>query len=301
MPEMMKKAMNNSLRTAPPAYVVEKGRLIDAHIDRAIPPADQYPQVLHQAIRYAVLAAGKRLRPILTLAAYEACGGRSEIVYPAAVALELIHAYSLIHDDLPCMDDDDLRRGQPTVHRKFGEAVALLAGDALHDLAFQSMARTKRPEAILELAEAIGTGGMLAGQMADMEAEGRQLTLEEITFIHTRKTGRLIRGAVRIGAVLADAGPEQMQAITRYGEKIGLAFQITDDILDVEGDTDTMGKRVGSDSKNRKATFPGVVGMDESRRIAAELIEEAIAIIADAVSPPDNFIEIARFIGGRRN
>ncbi len=293
--------MSERVVMAPPLYMVQKREIIDRFIDEYIPPSDQYPQALHEAIRYSINAGGKRLRPILALAAYEACGGNNEIIYPAAVAVELIHTYSLIHDDLPCMDDDDLRRGQPTLHKKFNEAVALLAGDALHDLAFELMARTGNPDAIRELAEAIGTGGMLAGQMADMEAEGRNLTLEEITFIHTRKTGKLIRGTVRIGGLLAGASTDYIRAITGYGEKIGLAFQIIDDILDIEGDPEMLGKPVGSDSKNLKATFPGVVGLEQSRQSAGKLIDEAIEIVTGVVSQPDNFVQIARFIGGRQN
>jgi len=293
--------MSNKATVAPPAYMVERQKVVDDYIDRFIPSTDVYPEMLHRAIDYSVKAGGKRLRPILVLAAYEACGGTEEVVYPAAVAVELIHTYSLIHDDLPCMDDDDLRRGKPTLHRQFSEAVALLAGDALHDLAFELMARTGSPEAIRELAEAIGTEGMLAGQMADMEAEGRDIGLDEITFIHTRKTGKLIRGSVRIGAILAGAGKRDLDIISRYGEKIGFAFQIIDDILDIEGDPETLGKPVGSDSRNRKATFPGVVGLEKSKETAAELIDEAIAIVSGLVSKSVNFVEIARFIGGRRN
>jgi geranylgeranyl diphosphate synthase type II len=286
---------------APPAYLVEKQKIIDRYLESYIPPSNRYPQALHEAIRYSVKAGGKRLRPILVLAAYEASGGADEMVYPAAAAVELIHTYSLIHDDLPCMDDDDLRRGQPTLHKKFNEAVALLAGDALHDLAFELMARTGNTCAIHELAEAIGTGGMLAGQMADMEAEGRELTIEEITYIHSRKTGKLIRGAVRIGAILAGASDEYLEAISGYGEKVGLAFQIIDDILDIEGDPEMLGKPVGSDTKNRKATYPGVVGLEESRTAANRLIDESIEIVSRVVSKPDNFVDIARFIGGRQN
>lgn len=293
--------MNKKAVMAPPSYMVEKREIIDRYINQYIPPSDQYPQVLHEAIHYSVKAGGKRLRPILALAAYEACGGTNQIIYPAAAAVELIHTYSLIHDDLPCMDDDDLRRGQPTLHKKFNEAVALLAGDALHDLAFELMAKTGNPLAIRELAEAIGTSGMLAGQMADIEAEGRQLDVDEITFIHSRKTGKLIRGTVRIGAILAGASEEYVEAISRYGEKIGLAFQIIDDILDIEGDQETLGKPVGSDSKNLKATYPGVVGLEQSRQAATELINEAIEIVVGIVSQPDNFVQIARFIGGRQN
>jgi geranylgeranyl diphosphate synthase type II len=284
-----------------PESLKTKQVLIDEHIDRYLPDAETYPQQLHAAIRYSVTAPGKRLRPMLALTAFESCGGSGGVIYPAAVALEFVHAYSLIHDDLPCMDDDDLRRGQPTVHRKFGEAIALLAGDALHDLAFRLMAQTGSCAAVLELADAIGTGGMLAGQVADMEGEGRHLDLEQVTFIHVHKTGTLIRGAVRIGAILADAPATQVNQITQYGEKIGLAFQIIDDILDIEGETAKLGKPVGSDSKNLKATYPGVAGLAESRRTAARLIDEAIAVIDGAVSDANAFIQIARFIGGRQN
>lgn len=293
--------MNRPVKSAPPLYMVEKHRIIDEYLDRFMPSEESYPQALHQAIRYSVMAGGKRLRPVLALAAYEACGGVEDVIYPAATALELIHTYSLIHDDLPCMDDDDLRRGKPTLHKKYGEAIALLAGDALHDFAFRLMAQTGSAAVVLELAEAIGTGGMLAGQMADMEAEGRRLNIDEVTFIHIHKTGKLIRGSVRIGAILAGADEEELAAITDYGEKIGLAFQIIDDILDIEGDTEMLGKPVGSDSKNLKATYPAVIGMERSKHLANELIDEAVEIIKSRVSPFNNFVDIARFIGGRQN
>jgi len=293
--------MSRPVKTPPPACLLEKRDLIDRYLNQYLPPPEQYPQLLHEAIRYSVMAGGKRLRPILALTAFEACHGGGEDIYLAAVALELVHTYSLIHDDLPCMDDDDLRRGKPTLHRKYGEAIALLAGDALHDLAFNLMAQTNNPQVVWELADAIGTHGMLAGQMADMEAEGRTLNLEEVEFIHIHKTGRLLRGSVRIGAILAGADSAMLEAITRYGEKIGLAFQIIDDILDIEGDEEMLGKPVGSDSKNHKATYPAVIGLTESKTMATGLIEEAVGIISGNVPHPDTFIEIARFIGGRQN
>ncbi len=293
--------MNKSVRMAPPAYVVEKRQVIDCYIDSYLPSPDQCPEKLHAAVRYSVTAGGKRVRPILTLAAFETCGGEGDVIYPAAVALELIHTYSLIHDDLPCMDDDDLRRGKPTCHKKFGEAIALLAGDALHDLAFNLMARTGSSKAVLELTEAIGTKGMLAGQMADMEAEGREMSLDEVIFIHKHKTGRLICASVRIGAILADAPDDKFEIISSYGEKIGLAFQIIDDILDIEGDVETLGKSIGSDSKNRKATFPAVIGLEPSREMADKLIAEAIEIIGQIMPPPENLIQIARYVGSRQN
>ncbi len=293
--------MSEQTRVSAPPYMVEKQRIIESYIDLHLPPADQYPQSLHSAIRYSVMAGGKRLRPILALASFEACGGSGEGILPAAVALEFIHSYSLIHDDLPCMDDDDLRRGRPTLHKRYDEAIALLAGDALHDLAFRLMASTGNAGVVTELAESIGTQGMLAGQIADMEAEDRPLSLEEITFVHEHKTGKLIRCAVRIGAILARATSEELSCITMYGEKIGLAFQIVDDILDIEGSTELLGKPIGSDTKNGKATFPGVVGVDKSKQMATELIDQAVASIASIPGQTGDLIELARFINGRQN
>jgi len=293
--------MSKSVLTSLSATIVRKKEIIEEQIERYLPKDSIYPQTLHAAIRYSVMAGGKRLRPVLAMVAYETCGGHDEVIYPAAAALEFVHTYSLIHDDLPCMDDDDLRRGRPTLHRKYGEAVALLAGDALHDMAFRLMAQTGSAAAVSELAEAIGTKGMLAGQVADMEAEGRKINLDEITFIHTHKTGKLIRGSVRIGALLAGASPALMESISHYGEKIGLAFQIIDDILDIEGDQEVLGKPIGSDSRNLKATFPGVVGMDESRRVANDLIEEAVEICRTEIPNAQSFTEIAQFIGSRQN
>jgi geranylgeranyl diphosphate synthase type II len=209
----------------------------------------------------------------------------------------MVHTYSLIHDDLPCMDDDDLRRGQPTCHKQFDEAVAVLAGDALHVVAFQLMARTGSIQAVMELAEAVSTEGMLGGQIADVEAEGRDVTEAEIREIHTRKTAALIRGSVRIGAILAGAGDETLGRLTTYGETIGLAFQIVDDILDIEGDQELLGKEVGSDTKNEKATYPGVIGMDASKAQAAELIDQALSQFDD---DDDHVLKfLARYIGQR--
>ncbi|RKX25110.1 MAG: hypothetical protein DRP45_06675, partial [Candidatus Zixiibacteriota bacterium] len=210
-----------------------------------------------------------------------------------------VHTYSLIHDDLPCMDDDDLRRGIPTCHKKFGEAVATLAGDALHVIAFELMARTGSIDAVRELAQAVGTSGMLGGQMADIEAEGRSVTRDEMVNIHSRKTGALIRGAVRIGAILANARLELLERLSVYGEKIGLAFQIIDDVLDIEGDQQLLGKQVGSDSKNNKATFPAAIGIKASRDEAARLIDEALSAFD---RDDDNMLKfLARYIGQREH
>ncbi len=282
-------------------YLQEQGRLVDRLLDRYLPPLDSEPAVLHQAIRYSALAPGKRLRPVLALAAYEYCGGTTEgedlPIHLAMAALEMVHTYSLIHDDLPCMDDDDLRRGMPTCHKKFGEATAVLAGDALHDIAFHLMARTGIPQAVIELAQALGTQGMIGGQMADVEAEGREVTEQEVINIHRRKTGALIRCSVRVGAMLAGADNRLLEQLTQYGEKIGLAFQIIDDILDVEGDAQFLGKNVGSDSKKQKATYPAAVGIQKARNDADRTIKEAVGLFRE---DDDNRLKhLALYIGQR--
>jgi geranylgeranyl diphosphate synthase type II len=283
-------------------YLKERRQLIDGLLDKYLPSEESEPKSLHEAMRYSVMAGGKRLRPILALAACEYCGGNVESednpIHFAAAALEMVHTYSLIHDDLPCMDDDDLRRGIPTCHKKFGEAVAILAGDALHDLAFSLMARTGSTQAVAELAQAIGTDGMLGGQIADVEAEGRDIARDDIINIHTKKTAALIRCSVRLGAILAGADAKLLSRLTRYGEKVGLAFQIIDDILDIEGDQKLMGKNTGSDRKKLKATYPQVVGLDQARRDASQLIDESVALF-DA--DDENMLKhLALYIGQRQ-
>lgn len=283
-------------------YLTEKKKVIDRLLDEYLPTENSYPDILHQAMRYSVLAGGKRIRPILAITAYEAFGGGDKnIINPAACSLELVHTYSLIHDDLPCMDDDDLRRGIPTLHKKYNEAVAVLAGDALHDLAFELIARSGSAQVVSELALAIGTFGMLGGQMADVEAEGKKNSVEQIEFIHKHKTGSLIRASVRIGAILAKVDKATLDSLSLYGEKIGLAFQIIDDILDIEGDEEKLGKIVGSDCKNDKATYPGTVGMERARQEGDRLIDEAIEIAEQFRLKKNHFVDIARFIGQRDN
>lgn len=284
-------------------YLRRNREFVDCLLDKYSPPASQEPRSLHEAMRYSLMAGGKRIRPILCLASYQFCAGEAaeppEAVEKGMAALEMVHTYSLIHDDLPCMDDDDLRRGIPTCHKKFGEALAVLAGDALHVVAFQLMAQTGSTQAVLELATAVGTSGMLGGQVADVEAEERQVSKAEVVNIHTRKTGALIRGSVRIGALLAQAPSRELSRLTSYGEKIGLAFQIIDDILDIEGDQRILGKKVGSDCKNQKATYPGAVGLEQARADAARLIDESLALFPE---PEDNILKyLARFIGQREN
>lgn len=284
-------------------FLQQGRRLVDGLMDRYLPPETAEPRRLHAAMRYSVMAGGKRLRPLLSLAAYEYCGGVSEgedlPIHHAMAALEMVHTYSLIHDDLPCMDDDDLRRGIPTCHRKFDEATAVLAGDALHDIAFGLLARAGSTEAVAELARAIGTEGMLGGQMADVQAEGCRVGREEVINIHRRKTGALIRGAVRIGALLADADRGLMILLTTYGEKIGLAFQIVDDILDIAGDQHLLGKEVGADSKKQKATYPAAVGLQTARDDVRRLVDEALAVFDE--SDENMLMYIAEFIGRRQN
>lgn len=277
-----------------PTYLATRGRLIDDAIDAALPPADQPPQILHQAMRYSVLGGGKRLRPLLVVASAEASGGDPHAVLPVACAVELIHTYSLIHDDLPAMDDADTRRGQPTCHIAYGEAIAVLAGDALHALAFSLIARTApacgadRALAVSrEIAAAIGTEGMVGGQVLDLLGEGRTFPAappepvgpltELVREIHLRKTAALIRTCVRAGALLAGADAVTTEALTAYGERVGLAFQIIDDILDVVGDDRAMGKHAGSDAA--KATYPAAFGVARSREIAARLTEDAVQTV----------------------
>ncbi|MFH1372764.1 MAG: polyprenyl synthetase family protein [bacterium] len=284
------------------SYLKERGQLVDRLLEQCLPSEEKEPCYLHTAMRYSVMAGGKRVRPILALTAFEYCGGNIEgknlPIYIAAAALEMVHTYSLIHDDLPCMDDDDLRRGIPTSHKKFGEATAVLAGDALHVEAFALMARTGSTQAVAELAQAIGTGGMIGGQIADVEAEGRDVDRDEIISIHTRKTAALIRCSVRLGAILAQADDRLLDRLTVYGEKIGLAFQIIDDILDIEGDQKLLGKKVGSDSRKQKATYPGAVGLKRARLDASLLVKEAVDLFDD---DDDNMLKaLAQYIGKRQ-
>jgi geranylgeranyl diphosphate synthase type II len=239
-----------------------------------------------EAMRYAVTAGGKRLRPVLALAACEACGGETTAALQPAAALELIHTYSLIHDDLPAMDDDDLRRGRPTVHRAFGEAEAILAGDALHTLAFDVLARfplgapaERRLAAVAIVARRAGLAGMVGGQMADLEAERTSPDPERVRWIHVHKTAALIAASTELGAVHAGAGAPQRQALAAYGEALGLAFQIADDVLDCTATAEALGKTPGKDARAGKATYPALYGLDASHRRAAELVEQALGAL----------------------
>ena len=267
----------------------------DSHATEDVPPR------LLQALRYSVLDGGKRLRPILVLASAEAVGGDSQVAMPAACAIELIHTFSLIHDDLPCMDDDDLRRGKPTSHKVFGEAIALLAGDALFALAFEMLMTLRTDHAriracTLEIAQASGLHGMVGGQVADMELSRKQATLDDVRAVHRRKTGALIQASTTIGGIIGGGGDQQIEALRQYGEAIGMAFQIQDDILDVIGDTHKTGKSGGSDERNEKATYPRLVGPERAKEMATEAVERGIAALASFDSSADHLRRIAKFI-----
>ena len=279
--------------------------LVESYIERALPPVGGHVPRLAEAVRYSALGGGKRLRPALALGAAEACGGAPELALPVAAAVEMIHTYSLIHDDLPAMDDDDFRRGRPTSHKVFGEALAILAGDALLTQAFEvlagdaAIAPERRLAIVREVAAAGGPAGLVGGQVADLEGEGRDLTLPELEFIHARKTGALILASVRGGAIAAGAPPARLEALSEYARRLGLCFQIVDDLLDVEGDPAATGKGTGRDSTRRKATFPAVFGLEASRQRAAELVEEALAALAGFGAEADPLRALARFVGRR--
>lgn len=255
--------------------------IIDKWLDDLLPAETEPPQTIHRAMRYSVLSGGKRLRPALAIIAFRRFGGEGDRIYPPACALELIHAYSLIHDDLPSMDNDDVRRGKPTNHKVFGEAIAILAGDALHALAFRNLAEAGDIRIVADVASAIGTRGLVGGQVFDLEAEDTEPTAEILEGIHRGKTAALIAVSLRMGARLAGADDEDVDAVSAYGEKIGLAFQIIDDILDITADPKKLGKPVGSDEEHNKATYPRLFGIERSRQIAEELIASAKASLGD--------------------
>jgi geranylgeranyl diphosphate synthase type II len=266
-------------------YLSERKSLIDQVLTESLPTGNGPSFRVVEAMRYSLLAGGKRLRPILCLAAAEAVAGEVSAVLPVACALEMIHTYSLIHDDLPAMDDDDLRRGRPTCHKQFDEATAILAGDGLLTEAFFILAKAavNQPaqamayaEVIRCIASAAGYQGMVGGQMADLLAEGQPSTLDQVEAIHRLKTGALLTASVRTGAVMGGGAPEQIEALTRYGEKFGLVFQITDDLLDVEGKSVDMGKPTGMDAVRQKATYPAVLGVPGAKDQARSLVDQAL-------------------------
>ena len=292
------------------AYLEERRRLVNRSLEAYLPAVRGPAFRVTQAMHYSLFVCGKRLRPILCLAAAEAVGGDAGEVLPVACALEMIHTYSLIHDDLPAMDDDDLRRGQPTCHKQFDEATAIMAGDGLLTEAFQIVAAAApryegREAVVLEvirlLAAGAGYQGMVGGQMLDLLAEGRQVTLKELETIHRHKTGALLTAAVRSGALLGGGSRAEVTALTAYGEKFGLAFQITDDLLDVEGEAAEMGKAPGMDQKRRKATYPAVLGLEATRTWARRLVDEAVACLEPFQEKAAPLRELARYLLGRRS
>jgi geranylgeranyl diphosphate synthase type II len=291
------------------AYLDGRRATVDAALDRVLPPESAPPVTIHRAMRYSVLAPGKRLRPVLVIAGAEAVGGRAETVLDTACALELIHAYSLIHDDLPAMDDDDYRRGRFTNHKVFGEAMAILAGDALLTLAFRliagNAARVATPgvvgTVVAEVADAAGTGGMVGGQVVDIESEGKAISPEMLDYIHLHKTAALIRAALRVGAQLAGGRAEQVEAISRAGQALGLAFQIVDDILDVEGSLAELGKSAGSDERKKKATYPSLHGLPASKQRARELVEETKRLLTPLGPAAEPIRALADFVFERRS
>ncbi len=254
-------------------YLDTTGKRINIALNKLLPPESTQPPTIHKAMRYSIFAGGKRIRPVLTLAACEAVGGKPAAAMPLACAVECIHTYSLIHDDLPCMDDDDLRRGRLTNHKVFGEGIAVLAGDALLTQAF--LLAAKKPEYVTELAGASGSLGLIAGQVQDLENESRAATLAEVKTTHRNKTGALINASIRLGAMAGHATPSQLKRLTRYGDDLGLAFQVIDDILDATSTKEIMGKSVRADEKNEKSTFPKLLGIEKSRAYAGELIADA--------------------------
>ena len=289
------------------AYMKERAAAVDAALDRFLPAESVRPERLHTAMRYSVFAGGKRLRPVLVIAGAEAVGGRMDDVMPTACAMEMIHTYSLVHDDLPAMDNDDFRRGAPTNHKVFGEAMAILAGDALLTLAFGLVAENfrARPESRLadvlaDVADAAGCGGMVGGQVADLESEGMQVTADTVDYIHAHKTGALIRTSLRVGAVLCGATAAQTRVLSIAGASLGLAFQIVDDVLDVVGSPEELGKTPGKDLVQQKATYPALHGVDASRARARYLIAEAEEALAELGPRAEPIRALGRFIVERK-
>lgn len=286
-------------------YLIARQKEVDRALDRFLPKAPVRPATIHKAMRYSLFAGGKRLRPILCLAAAEACGGRTSAALPLACAVECIHTYSLIHDDLPSMDNDDLRRGRATCHKVFGEGIAILAGDALLTVAFEIAAQTSAPsryelrEIIREIAAAAGSQKLIAGQVADLEAEGCRINRAQLRYIHENKTAALLTASVRLGAMTANASAKQLTAITKFGRALGLAFQVIDDILDVTQTSEKLGKSAGKDVAAQKATYPAVIGLEKSRAEARRLTREAHTSLKSLGEKADVLRALAEYLLAR--
>lgn len=297
-------ANNTDIKT----YMSEIGVITDQRLRELLPAETIYPEIIHEAMAYSVFAGGKRFRPVLCMAACEAVCGSSQPALDAACALECIHTYSLIHDDLPGMDNDDYRRGKLTSHKVFGEGMAILAGDALLTYAFEILANMddgKNSRQIVriiqEAAKASGEAGMIGGQVVDILSEQKAPDLALLEYIHTHKTGALIAASVRIGAILGGADSRQLEALTVYAQQLGLAFQITDDILDVVGDADKIGKPVGSDAKNQKATYPLLFGLEQSKQMAEDAVREAIEALQPFGIQADMLRQLALYLLSREH
>ncbi len=267
------------------SFLADSTQRVNDALDRYLPSGRTRPATIHQAMRYSLFAGGKRIRPALCLAAADACGGKASEAMPLACAVECIHTYSLIHDDLPAMDNDDFRRGKPTSHKVYGEGMAILAGDALLTQAFEIAAqcrawpRYSHSDIVLELSRASGSLQLVAGQVADLEGEGRKVSVSDLKYIHERKTSALLCCSVRLGGMSANCTPTQLEALTRFGYHVGLAFQVIDDILDVTQSSAKLGKTAGKDNAAHKATYPAIVGLRKSRKIAADLTQTAFAAL----------------------
>jgi geranylgeranyl diphosphate synthase, type II len=291
-------------------YLKEQSELTNSWLDRLIPSEAEPPSEIHRAMRYSLFAGGKRLRPVLCIAAGEVFGADASEIMPVACALEMIHTYSLVHDDLPAMDDDDLRRGRPTCHKVFGEAIAILAGDALLTHAFRVLAergvtdanRARRMRVVAEVARAAGSaGGMIGGQVLDMLAEGKEVDGDALDALHAAKTGALLTASVVVGALSGGADDEAVATLRRFGASTGLAFQIADDVLDVTATSADLGKTPGKDASAGKATYPSLYGVEESRRRAEHLVADALDALDALGRHADRLRQIARFIVERRN
>ncbi|MBW2595515.1 MAG: polyprenyl synthetase family protein [Deltaproteobacteria bacterium] len=289
-------------------YLETKKRIVDRALEEYLPKKDGFSSEISESMRYTLFAGGKRIRPVLCMASAEAVGGSADSVLPVACAIEMIHTYSLIHDDLPSMDNDDYRRGKPSNHKVFGEGVAVLAGDALLTEAFCLMSRgtpevsSKKTLAVLhEISTAAGFRGMIGGQVADLKAEGEKVDMEMVNYIHTHKTEMLITVSVRAGALIAGAGEDDLNALSEYGKKTGLAFQIADDILDIESSREVLGKDVGSDEGLGKATYPALIGLEESKDRTRKLVEDALSNISRFDEKAEPLRMIARFIAERKS
>jgi len=287
-------------------YLVEARKLVDDYLEKLLPDEAQNPPTIHKAMRYSVFAGGKRIRPILVLASGQTLSGDLDVLLRVGAGIEMMHTYSLIHDDLPALDNDDLRRGVPTCHKVFGDAIAILAGDALMTRCYQVLAELPKVsdsikiKLIREVAMATGTiNGMIGGQVADLEAEGKLVSAEMLEYIHFSKTGALLKACVRCGAIAAGAGDSQLDALSSFGSKIGLVFQIVDDILDVTSSSEVLGKTAGKDEKVKKATYPALYGVDASRRKAAELVSSALEDLREFGAEARYLRGLAQFISSR--